>query len=510
MRTTGTARMRLSELLEALDAPRTSGDVNIRIAGLTQNSRQVLNDYLFVAIRGEKTDGHLFIRDAVEAGATAVVCEEADFPVHGAAKAVVPDARRALALLADAFYGHPSRALRVVGITGTNGKTTVAYLVRNALARAGINAGLIGTIEYRVDGRTIPAERTTPDPVLINSLLAEMVARGCGAAVMEVSSHAIDQQRVEAVRFHVAVFTNLTQDHLDYHVDMDRYLEVKARLFAMLDESAAGPTPSRAVINNDDPRAARIIEAARVPVITFGLERPADVRAVDIRLRSGGCSFTAVTPQGELPVQMALIGRHNVSNALAALAVGYAFDLDPAAVADAIAATTRVPGRLEFIENDRGLTVVVDYAHTDDALRNVLTSLREITAGRIITVFGCGGDRDPGKRPKMGAVVNKLSDFSIVTSDNPRSEDPDAIIAQVLTGYETEDDHLVEPDRRAAIERAVELARPGDTVLIAGKGHETYQQFRNQTIVFDDREVVRAVLTRSPQEHVNRGPDATR
>ncbi len=494
---TGTVGMKLSELLEALEAPRTNSDLNIKIAGLTQNSRQVLRDSLFVAIRGEKTDGHLFIEDAVKAGAAAVVCEEADFPVHGAAKIVVPDSRTALALLADAFYGHPSRALRVIGITGTNGKTTVAYLVRNALARAEINSGLIGTIEYRVDGRTIPAERTTPDPVLVNSLLAEMVARGCGVAVMEVSSHAIDQKRVEAIRFDVAVFTNLTQDHLDYHGDLESYLEVKARLFKMLEERPDDPTPKRAVVNVDDPRASCIIEAACVPVITFGLERSADVRAVDVRLGTGGCSFTAVTPRGALPVPMTLIGRYNVSNALATIAVGLALDLDLDAVAAGIADTSCVPGRLEFIENDRGFTVVVDYAHTDDALKNVLTSLREITTGRIITVFGCGGDRDPGKRPRMGAVVNRLSDFSIVTSDNPRSEEPDAIIAEILAAYETEDAYVVEPDRRAAIERAIALARPDDTVLIAGKGHETYQQFRNQTIVFDDREVARAILAGS-------------
>jgi UDP-N-acetylmuramoyl-L-alanyl-D-glutamate--2,6-diaminopimelate ligase len=488
------ATMRLSKLLEALEAPRTSGDLDIEVAGLTQNSRQVRKDFLFVAVRGGTTDGHLFIEDAVKAGASAVVCEEESFPVHGAARIVVPDTRRALALLADAFYGHPSRALRVVGVTGTNGKTTVTYLVRNALARAGINSGLIGTIEYRVNGRTIPADRTTPDPVLIHSLLAEMVAGGCGAAVMEVSSHAIDQQRVEGIRFDVAVFTNLTQDHLDYHGDLDSYLETKARLFEMLQEYPDDPTPKRAVVNKDDLRSGRIIEVARVPVITFGLKRSADVRATNLRLNTDGCTFTAVTPRGELRVAMSLIGRHNISNALAAIAVGVALELDLDAVAAGIADTRYVPGRLEFIENARGLTVVVDYAHTDDALKNVLTSLREITSGRIITVFGCGGDRDAGKRPKMGAVVKRLSDLSIITSDNPRSEEPQAIITQILAAYETEDAYEVQPDRRAAIERAIALARPGDTVLIAGKGHETYQQFRNQTIVFNDREVARAIL----------------
>ena len=502
--------MRLSELLAVLDAHRTSSDSDIDIAGLTQNSRQVLRDYLFVAVRGEKTDGHLYIDDAVSAGAAAVVCEEADFPVHGAVKIVVPDSRLALARLADAFYGHPSAKLRVVGVTGTNGKTTITYLVRNALARAGIASGLIGTIEYRVDGRTIPADRTTPDPVLIHSLLAEMVARGCGAAVMEVSSHALDQKRVEAIRFNVGVFTNLTQDHLDYHRDLDEYLEAKARLFRMLGDYPDDPSPRRAVVNVDDPRAARIIEVARAPVITYGLSTPADVRAVDVRLGADGGTFTAVTPRGKVPVRTSLIGRHNVSNALAALAVGLALELDVDAVVAGIADTTHVPGRLEFIENDRGFTVVVDYAHTDDALRNVLTSLREITRGRIITVFGCGGDRDPGKRPKMGAVVNELADFSIVTSDNPRSEEPDAIIAAILKAYAADDDYVVEPDRRAAIERAIAMAKPGDTVLIAGKGHETYQQFRNQTIVFDDREVARAALARVMPKQVQRGPDEGR
>ena len=490
--------MKLSELLQALDSPRTSGDLNIEITGLAHNSRQVLKNYLFAALRGEKTDGHLFIEDAVKAGAAAVVCEEEDFPVHGAARIVVPDSRRALALLADAFYGRPSKALRVIGVTGTNGKTTVTYLIHNALARAGVSSGLIGTIEYRVHGRTIPAERTTPDPVLVNSLLAEMVARGCGAAVMEVSSHAIVQKRVEAIRFDVAVFTNLTQDHLDYHGDMQRYLEVKAKLFEGLDEHAGDSRPKRAVVNTDDPRARRIIEATRAPVITFGFKPSADVRATRVRLNMDGCTFTARTPRGEFSVRLALLGRHNVSNALAAIAVGMALDLDLEAVVAGIADTRAVPGRLEFIANDRGLAITVDYAHTDDALNNVLSSLREITTGRIITVFGCGGDRDPGKRPKMGAVVNRLSDVSIITSDNPRSEHPDAIIAQVLTAYDAEDGHVVEPDRRAAIEQASALARPGDTVLIAGKGHETIQQFRDRTIIFDDREVARAILDGSP------------
>ncbi|MBN1917155.1 MAG: UDP-N-acetylmuramoyl-L-alanyl-D-glutamate--2,6-diaminopimelate ligase [Verrucomicrobia bacterium] len=488
--------MKLSELLTVLETHRTSGDVHTEIAGLTQNSRQVLRDHLFVAVRGEKTDGHLYIDDAVSAGAVAVVCEEADFPVHGAAKIVVPDSRVALARLADAFYGHPSARLRVVGVTGTNGKTTITYLVRNALARAGIDSGLMGTIEYRVDGRTIPADRTTPDPVLIHSLLAEMVARGCGAAVMEVSSHALDQRRVDAVHFNVGVFTNLTQDHLDYHRDLDEYLDAKARLFEMLGDYPDDPWPKHAVVNVADPRAGRIIEASRAPVITYGLSEAADVRAVDIRLGADGSLFTAVMPRGKVPVRLSLIGRHNISNALAALAVGEALGLDVNAVVSGIADTTHVPGRLEFIENDRGFTVVVDYAHTDDALRNVLASLREITLGRLITVFGCGGDRDPGKRPKMGAAVRELADFSIITSDNPRSEDPGAIIEQILTAYTDADRYLVETDRRAAIETAIAMARAGDTVLIAGKGHETYQQFRNQTIVFDDRAVARAALAR--------------
>jgi UDP-N-acetylmuramoyl-L-alanyl-D-glutamate--2,6-diaminopimelate ligase len=489
--------MRLSELLAALEAAQPSGDLNIDIAGLTQNSRQVLRGYLFVAVRGEKTDGHLYIDDAVRAGAAAVVCEEADFPVHGAAKIVVPDSRVALARLADAFYGHPSRSLRVIGVTGTNGKTTVTYLVRSALRRAGLDSGLIGTIEYRVDGRTIPADRTTPGPVLINSLLAEMAARGCRAAVMEVSSHAIDQKRVEAIDFNVAVFTNLTQDHLDYHGDLDSYLEVKARLFSGLVEREGDAWPKRAVVNVDDPRSRRIIEASGVPVITYALDREADVRAHQVRLDAGGCRFVARTPCGEFPVATRLIGRHNVSNALAALAVGVALDLELDAVVAGIGDTTCVPGRLEFIVNDRAITVVVDYAHTDDALRNVLTSLREITAGRLIAVFGCGGDRDAGKRPKMGAVVNELADVAVITSDNPRSEEPKAIIAQILTAFRDGDPYIVEADRRAAIERAIALARPGDTVLIAGKGHETYQQFRNQTIVFDDREVAREILAAS-------------
>ncbi len=486
--------MRLRELLKDVDTSEIIGKEDVDIKGVAIHSGQVKESFLFICIRGEKTDGHEYIDHAVERGAAAVVCER--YPEVAADTAViVKDSRRAAALIASNFYGYPSGKLRMVGITGTNGKTTVAYLCRNILMEAGERTGLVTTIEYVIDGRTIPADRTTPDAVLVQSLLREMADNGCTSVVMEVSSHALHQRRVDNIVFDTAIFTNLTQDHLDYHGSMDQYLEAKMRLFTELLQGSEKEFPRVAVINADDPISTKIIEKTAVPVLTYGVDGPHDVRASGVRLDITGTSLKVHTPAGELELETPLVGRHNIYNILAAVGMAVSQELPIEAISRGIHATGHIPGRLQFIPNEMGISVAVDYAHTDDALKNVIAALREISTGRIIVVFGCGGDRDPGKRPKMGRVVCDLADLAIVTSDNPRSEDPEIIIDQVIEGFDNTGCKYVKlVDRGEAIRRGLELARPGDTVLLAGKGHETYQQFKDNIVVFDDREVAKKIL----------------
>ncbi len=491
--------MKLKKLLQGIDTAEVSGKEDIEIAGISQNSRQVRKNYLFVAVEGEKTDGHLFIDDAIGNGAVAIVCQQCDSHLRGATKIVVPDTRAALAALAANFYENPSKKICVIGITGTNGKTTVAYLCRNIMIHSGYKTGLIGTIEYKIDSRTIPAQRTTPDPILLQSLLKQMKDNYCSRAVMEVSSHALHQKRVDGIDFDIGVFTNLTRDHLDYHGDMQSYLNVKASLFSKLRIKDANLFPKCAVINIDDPASDFIMQTTKVPVITFATENNADITATDLKLGCQQSAFVARTPKGNVKIKTTLLGRHNISNILAAVGVGMSQELKLSDIATAIEATKYVPGRLEFIQNNRGYNIVVDYAHTDDALKNVIITLREITDGRIITVFGCGGDRDAGKRSKMGRVANSLADFSVVTSDNPRSEDPDKIVFQIVQGFDGNKNNFVTiADRKKAIAYALDKATEGDTILIAGKGHETYQEFKNNTIMFDDREVVRELMKWNP------------
>ncbi len=491
--------MKLKRLLEGIDVVEITGKKDIEIAGISQNSRQVRKNYLFVALEGEKTDGHLFIDDAIGNGAVAIVCQQCDSHLRGATKIVVPDTRSALAALAVNFYENPSKKICVIGITGTNGKTTVAYLCRNIMIQSGYKTGLIGTIEYKIDSRTIPAQRTTPDPILLQSLLKQMKENHCSRAVMEVSSHALHQKRVDGIDFNVAVFTNLTRDHLDYHGDMQSYLNVKASLFSKLRIKDANLFPKFAVINIDDPASDFIMQKTKVPVITFATENNADITATDLELGCQQSAFVVRTPKGNVKIKTTLLGRHNISNILAAIGVGVSQELELSDIATAIEATKYVPGRLEFIQNDRGYNVVVDYAHTDDALKNVIITLREITDGKIITVFGCGGDRDAGKRSKMGRVANSLADFSIITSDNPRSEDPEKIIFGIVQGFDSNKNNFVTiADRKNAIAYALDKATEGDTILIAGKGHETYQEFKNNTIMFSDREVVRELMKWNP------------
>jgi UDP-N-acetylmuramoyl-L-alanyl-D-glutamate--2,6-diaminopimelate ligase len=461
--------------------------LDAEVAAVEHDSRRVQAGALFVALRGAVADGHQFVDAALRKGALAVVSERE--PPPGTPWVRVPDAREALAELAAAFYGRPGEQLELIGVTGTNGKTTTTFLIDAALRAAGHKVGLLGTVQYRVGDRLLDASRTTPESADLQALMHEMVAAGCSHAVMEVSSHALALKRVHGCAFGVAVFTNLTRDHLDFHADMDAYFGAKRVLF----DTLLRPDGT-AVINADDDRAAELRSVAKGRVWTFGLERHADFRGHDVRLSLAGTRFHATTPFGILAVETPLLGRFNVENVLAALAAALAAGVPTDRALQGIASVRGVPGRLERVDCGQDFLVVVDYAHTDDALKNLLETVRELGPSRVITVFGCGGDRDRTKRPLMGAVASRLSDVVIVTSDNPRSEPPEAILEEIqrgMNGGRKAERHAI-VDRREAIARALELARTGDAVVIAGKGHETYQVLGTDKVPFDEREIVRA------------------
>jgi UDP-N-acetylmuramyl-tripeptide synthetase len=484
--------MTLRDLAARLPGAEVTGDDSVAVAAVTHDSRKAGPGVLFVAVRGTSMDGHQFVDAARKKGAAAIASEEAPRP--GGPWLQVPDAREALATLSAEVLGRPAEALRLVGVTGTNGKTTTTYLIDAALRAAGHKTGLVGTVQYRVGDRLAEASRTTPESSDLQVLFREMVDAGCDHAVVEVSSHSLDLKRVHGCAFEVAVFTNLTRDHLDFHGDMERYFVAKRRLF---DTNLR--TDGHAVINLDDDRAAELIAASRGRVWTYSVHgAPADLQAVDIRLSLDATRFRARTPRGDFDVSTPLLGRFNVENLLAALGAALALGLDPATAVRGISSVAGVPGRLERVQAGQDFTVIVDYAHTDDALKNLLETVRELKPRRLITVFGCGGDRDRTKRPLMGAVAARLSDVVVVTSDNPRSEPPEAILEEIqrgMNGGRRAERHAI-VDRREAIVRALEMAGPGDAVVIAGKGHETYQVLRDRTVPFDDRQIAREVLTR--------------
>ncbi|QIA26841.1 UDP-N-acetylmuramoyl-L-alanyl-D-glutamate--2,6-diaminopimelate ligase [Thermaerobacter sp. PB12/4term] len=490
----------LQDLIAVLPDRTVTGPAGRPIQGITYDSRRVEPGFLFVAIRGLRYDGHSFIAEAVARGAAAVVGER-PLALEGVPYVQVPSSRLALGLLASAFYGHPSASLVMVGVTGTNGKTTTTHLIRWVLEAGGHPTGLIGTVHNIIAGRSLPVERTTPEAADLQKLLAAMRDEGMTHAVMEVSSHALALQRVAGCAFDVGVFTNLTQDHLDFHASMEDYAAAKARLFSRLGRNeipgTTKPGPKAAVINADDPWGEFMAARSNAPVVTYGLNRPADITARQVEVEPGGIRFILVSPQGEAPVRLRLTGRFNVYNALAAAGAGLVLGLDPATVARGLESLQAVPGRLERIDRGQPFAVIVDYAHTPDGLENVLRGVRELAGqGRVICVFGCGGDRDRGKRPQMGAISARLADYTVLTSDNPRSEDPEAILDDIETGVRRVPGAAYErvTDRAAAIRRALELARPGDVVVIAGKGHEDYQIFADRTIHFDDREVAAEAL----------------
>ena len=481
--------MTLGELLRRVPQARLQGDPSLPVREVGYDSRRLPAGGLFVAIKGAVSDGNQFVDAARKKGAVAIVSEAP--PDGGGPWAQVSDAREALALLSAAALGDPAESLRLVGVTGTNGKTTTTYLIDAALRAAGHTVGLIGTVQYRIGTRLVEATRTTPESSDLQSLFRQMADEGCTDAVMEVSSHSLELKRVHGCRFQVAVFTNLTRDHLDFHGDMERYFAAKERLFdTYLREDG------HAVINADDDRAPALAAASRGKVWTYGLERPADVSATGISLSLKGTRFRARTPRGEFDVETPLIGRFNVENFLAGLTAALALGVEPAVALRGLLTMTGVPGRLERVNAGQDFAVIVDYAHTDDALKNLLETVRELKPRRLITVFGCGGDRDRTKRPLMGAVAARLSDVVVVTSDNPRSEPPEAIIDEIqrgMNGSRRGERHAI-VDRREAIARALEMAEPGDAVVIAGKGHETYQVLRDRTVPFDDRQVARDLI----------------
>lgn len=495
--------MTISGLLQALaqalppdqqfEIPADARALDVPCTGVTHDSRRAAPRAVFVGLRGLKADGAAFAPQAIANGAAAVVAESRPASAPGVPWVVVKDARLALALLAAEFHDHPSRAMQVVGITGTNGKTTTSYLVSAIFEAAGTKCGLMGTVTHRIGDRELQSTRTTPEAPDVQELMREMVAAGCGACVMEVSSHALALRRVDGIRFAAGVFSNLTRDHLDFHADMEDYFAAKRRLFEML------PPDAPAIINVDDPRGPALAESVSRPV-TYAINRPADVTPGPLSYALTGLDLDVRTPQGTVHVSSKLVGRPNVYNILAAVGTTAALGVPLEAIERGLRELTGVPGRFEVVSAQRDdITVVVDYAHTDDALRNLLETARPLAAQRLITVFGAGGDRDRTKRPLMGMVAARLSDVVIITSDNPRSEDPARIIDEVQRGTAAETrqggaEVMAIADRRDAIAHAVQAAASGDVVLVAGKGHEKYQEIGDRVLPFDDVAVAREAL----------------
>ena len=469
---------------------------NPPINGLDYDSRRVKAGWCFVAMRGEHTDGNLYLDRAIANGAVAVVSDSVS-PRGGVAWATVQHGRRALARLSANFYRHPAEKLRITGITGTNGKTTTSFILSRMLRAAGRKIAMVGTVEYRIGNQVYPAPHTTPEALELNQLFASAVQGGCSEAVMEVSSHALEQQRTFGIPFEVAVFTNLTRDHLDYHRTMENYFQSKMILFTGL-----GVEPPRSVVVNiEDEYGRRLVQMCKRhhEVITYGIDN-GDFHAKDLKISNSGVGFTLVCPLGEIPIWSPMLGRVNVYNLVAAAAAAYARDVGPNAISEAADQIAHVAGRFQRLDLGQPFTVIVDYAHTDDAIRNLTAVAHDFLhqrggSGRVITVFGCGGDRDRAKRPLMGEAAGNGSDFVILTSDNPRREDPVAIMNDALPGLQrTSVRYALEPDRRKAIELAIHEAEAGDIVLIAGKGHEKYQEMSQGVVPFDDMEVARKAL----------------
>lgn len=493
--------MQLQLLLSRSPVRQVHGPLDIEISSLCYNSRQVERGALFFAVRGHRSDGLDYVAQAIQRGAAAIVAERLPPGLPDSVTCVeVDDVRTTSAFLAAFFYHQPALKLKLAGVTGTNGKTTTTYLLKHICERAVMRCGLIGTVRYEIGDEIVPSSRTTPEAVDLQSLLARMRDAGCKAAVMEVSSHAISQGRIEGLEFDAAVFTNLTQDHLDFHGNLETYFEAKASLF-----TNHLPAQKRkrgvSVINIDDRYGAELYSrvSKTMRVITYGVGSRADFRASNFKTELAGTVYQLDAQERSFLVRLPLIGKFNIYNSLAALAAASAMGIQLRAAVLALATAPHVPGRLELVAAKRNYQVFVDYAHTDDALNNVLRTLRDLNPSRLIVVFGCGGDRDRAKRPLMGRAAEQGADYAIITSDNPRSEDPDGILRDVESGFQSGKYEKI-VDRAAAIQRAIGMARLRDIVLIAGKGHENYQEFAHQTLPFDDVEVARAAIEARPVE----------
>lgn len=481
--------MKLNLLLKGVQTQAVSGSSDIEITGVTYDSRKVSKDNLFICISGFSADGHKFINDARERGAIAVLVEK-DVDFEDLTVVKVASTREAMPVLSANFFGHPTEQLKLIGITGTNGKTTTTYLIKSIFETAQKRTGLLGTISTQIGDKIYVSSRTTPESLDLQSLFREMADMRMDYAVMEVSSHSLELGRVEGCKFSIGIFSNLTQDHLDFHKTIENYREAKKKLFYK--------TADANIINIDDVHGRLIAEEIRsfkTPLITFGIDNAADIMARDIRIDSKGVSFILATPLYETELRIKIPGKFNVYNALAAASAAYAAGIDKETIRMGLYRVNSVPGRSEIVDTNTPYTVIIDYAHTPDGLENILKTVNQYAKGRIITVFGCGGDRDKEKRPIMGAIAGELSDYVVITSDNPRSEEPMEIIKQIESGIKSTDcDYICIENRRDAIKYAMTTAKPEDIVLIAGKGHETYQVLKDRTIPFDEREIVQALL----------------
>lgn len=482
--------MKIKEIMEGIEHQWMQGP-EVNIQGISYDSRKTGQGFLFVCIPGFKTDGHDYIQNAIEKGAIAVLAQHKVEVPDGISLLITQDTRKALPVLSANFYGHPSQKLKVVGVTGTNGKTSTTHLVQAILEKWGKKTGIMGTLYARIDEEEKNFGHTTPESVDIQSFIHEVVNHAGEYMVMEVSSHALDLGRVDGVHFHSAVFTNLTQDHLDYHETMDAYRACKVKLFQQL-----SLTNGSGIINIDDSSFKAFVDACPASYVTYGMNEEADIRAVDVKTGLRGSQFTVWYKGHSFPIKTRLIGLFSVYNTLAAVAFALQEGIEPAIIQEALEEVYGVPGRFEQVDCGQDFTVVVDYAHTPDGLENILKTGRKLAEKRLITVFGCGGDRDRTKRPIMGRIAAQYSDFCIVTSDNPRTEGPEAIIDEIIPGlHEVEGSRYARVvDRREAIHHAITMARPGDLVIIAGKGHETYQLVKDQVLPFDDRKVAAEFL----------------
>ncbi|WP_199241745.1 UDP-N-acetylmuramoyl-L-alanyl-D-glutamate--2,6-diaminopimelate ligase [Desulfosporosinus sp. Sb-LF] len=493
-----TAAKSLLEILKGIEVQSSSGDFQVMVTGMSMDSRQILPGDLYACVPGFQADGHDFAAGAVASGAVALVVER--FLPLDVPQVKVSNVRQIMGSIAANIYDNPCEQLELVGVTGTNGKTTITYLIEKIASKHGKKVGLIGTLGSRINGREIPGERTTPEAIEVQKLLGEMVAEGVSLAVMEVSSHALDLGRVAGCEFDVGIFTNLTQDHLDYHKTMEDYLFAKSQLFSNL---TGVKQPKISILNGDDPAFSKLSQASSAPVVSYGINNAVDYRAENVEVTTEGVHFQVHFRDEVQKIWYATPGVFSVYNALAAFVWGVERGYDKAIVAEALAEIVGVPGRFESVRLGQPFQVIVDYAHTPDGLENVVRTARGFTKGKLITVFGCGGDRDRSKRPLMGEVASRGSDFVIVTSDNPRTEDPNQIFREIHKGISGVD-FVILRDRREAIWGACRMAKSGDTILIAGKGHETYQIFGTEVHAFDDREVAREALRGLGYEQVDR------